>query len=218
MKAKIINIIFFFIIVTIIIFHFAIIKVETGNKKRILKSDDNVSISENHNTQQTELLLSGNNSQKNIVRHPGKSDIFREHENELVGKKFELRFNDILSGEKIDVNNYNGYIIVINFWATWCVPCVDEMPDIIKTFLKYKDKKVIFIGVSLDDNINKAKNYCERKGIKWYQYCDRKGWNCGLVDKWKIDGIPTLFILDKNGKLYTTEARDNLDEILQKMI
>ena len=67
-----------------------------------------------------------------------------------VGKPFDLEFTEAISGSEISMKGLKGKVVVIDFWATWCGPCVAEMPKMKKLYAEYKDKGVEFIGVSLD--------------------------------------------------------------------
>ena len=69
---------------------------------------------------------------------------------EAIGKPFELEFTDAIKGSTVSIKGLKGKVVVIDFWATWCGPCVAEMPTMKKLYAEYKDKGVEFIGVSLD--------------------------------------------------------------------
>ncbi|MFH1353455.1 MAG: TlpA disulfide reductase family protein [bacterium] len=116
---------------------------------------------------------------------------------EAVGKKFDLKFTDIISRKNISFSSNKDKIIIIDFWATWCGPCVRELPKIKNLYKKYKNKNVLFIGISLDKDKNKVIDFCKKNQIEWPQYYAGEGWNSYLVKKWSISGIPTLFALNK---------------------
>ena len=69
---------------------------------------------------------------------------------DAVGKPFDLEFTEAISGTDISMKGLKGKVVVVDFWATWCGPCVAEMPKMKTLYAEYKDKGVEFIGVSLD--------------------------------------------------------------------
>ncbi|MFH1958375.1 MAG: thioredoxin-like domain-containing protein [bacterium] len=137
---------------------------------------------------------------------------------EAVGKKFNLEFKDIISRKNISFSLNKDKIIIIDFWATWCGPCVAEIPKIKKLYNKYKNKNVLFIGINLDKNKDKVIDFCKENQIEWPQYYDGEGWNSDVVKKWGISGIPTLFALNKGNIIYSVEARGNLEKIIEELI
>ncbi|MGN6726093.1 MAG: redoxin family protein [Tepidisphaeraceae bacterium] len=143
--------------------------------------------------------------------------------NSKVGKPFELSFNDALTGKHIDMKDLKGKVVVIDFWATWCGPCVAEMPNMKKLYAQYKDKGVEFIGVSLDQpeaagGLAALKDFCAKQQITWPQYYQGNGWESKFSMSWGIQGIPTMFVVDANGNLADTEARGRLEEILPNLL
>jgi len=134
------------------------------------------------------------------------------------GKLFELKFTDQLTGKKIDLADLKGKIVIVDFWATWCGPCLMELPRMKKLYTKYKGQDVEFIGISLDKNIKKLKTFCKEKEINWPQYCEGNGWKTTLIQKWGINSIPRIFILDKQGKIYSADARGRIEEIIKRLL
>jgi thiol-disulfide isomerase/thioredoxin len=144
---------------------------------------------------------------------------FRQVED--IGKPFDLTFNDAIKGEPVSMKNLKGKVVVIDFWATWCGPCVAEMPKMKELYAKYKDQGVEFIGVSLDepgDGLDKLKTYVEENEITWPQYYMGNGWESEFSQSWGINGIPCLFIVDADGNLYSTEARGNLEVLIPELL
>lgn len=142
-----------------------------------------------------------------------------EWQKSITGKPFKLSFTDQLTGKKVSIQGLRGSVVVIDFWATWCGPCRAELPHMKELYEKYKSKGVEFIGISLDRDINTLKNFCKENGITWPQYCEQgKAWDTELSQEWKITGIPTIFILDKEGNIYSTKARGRLDTMIPELL
>ena len=116
-----------------------------------------------------------------------------------------------------------GKVVVIDFWATWCGPCVGEMPKMKELYAEYRDRGVEFIGVSLDQpaeqgGLASLKKFVKENGIKWPQYYQGKGWKGDFSVSWKINSIPRVFVVDQQGKLYSVNARGKLETIIPALL
>jgi thiol-disulfide isomerase/thioredoxin len=142
---------------------------------------------------------------------------------ESVGKPIELEFTDAIKGKPVSLKNLQGKVIVIDFWATWCGPCVAEMPNLKALYAKYHDQGVEFLGVSLDQSkeeggLDSLKEFVSRNEIPWPQYYQGKGWEGEFSSSWGIDSIPAMFVVDQGGKLVSVDAVGHLDEILTDLL
>jgi thiol-disulfide isomerase/thioredoxin len=142
---------------------------------------------------------------------------------EGIGKPFELNFKDAIGGEPIAMKDLKGKVVVVDFWATWCGPCVAEMPKMKELYAKYKPQGVEFIGVSLDQpesegGLSKLKAFVKENDITWPQYFQGEGWQSEFSGSWGINGIPTVFVVDTAGNLYSTEARGELEEMIPQLL
>ena len=117
--------------------------------------------------------------------------------NEDLKKYDGLTFLDA-ENNQLDLNDYKGNLILLNFWATWCAPCKKEMPslDLLQTHKKLNNLKIFPINVG-QDNIKKSSEFFEDLNIKNLKiYFDAP---ITLAKKFSLRGIPTSILFDKNG-------------------
>ncbi|WP_165072362.1 TlpA family protein disulfide reductase [Paludisphaera rhizosphaerae] len=142
---------------------------------------------------------------------------------ESIGKPFALEFTDAINGSNVSIAGLKGKVVVIDFWATWCGPCVAEMPRMKKLYAEYKDKGVEFLGVSLDQPEDKGglkalKEYVAKNEIAWPQYYQGNYWQSEFSSSWGINAIPALFVVDKDGNLASVEARHRLEALIPELL
>ena len=142
---------------------------------------------------------------------------------EGLNKPFKLEFNDAISGETVSMRNLRGKVVVIDFWATWCGPCVKEIPHMKELYAQYRDQGVEFIGVSLDKSeedggLDKLREYCDENDVNWPQYYQGDYWNSEFSTAWGINSIPAIFIIDRKGSLHSVNARGQLDDLIPELL
>jgi len=138
-----------------------------------------------------------------------------------IGQPFALEFTEAIGGSEISMKSLKGKVVVLDFWATWCGPCVAEMPKMKKLYAEYRDKGVEFIGVSLDQKeggLEKLKAFVKDKEIPWPQYYQGNGWESEFSSSWGINSIPAVFVIDQDGKVFSVEARGKLETILPQLL
>jgi peroxiredoxin len=124
-----------------------------------------------------------------------------------------------IKGNKIDLAKYKGDIVVIDFWATWCDPCMQEFPKFKNLYRKFKARGVQFIGVSLDDDIKDLSGFVEQEGIEWPQIFDGKRWKGIVPSLYHVQVIPMIFVLDRESKIrYIGSNTDNASQVLTTLL
>lgn len=118
---------------------------------------------------------------------------------------------DTLQGEKVTLSGLRGKIVVVNFWASWCLPCRVETPALQKSFEQYKDLDVVILGVNLtnQDLVSDVTAFVEEFDLTYPILLDRDG-QVGLL--YQISGIPTTFFIDRNGVIRTAVAGGPMSE------
>jgi len=120
-----------------------------------------------------------------------------------------------LEGKEVSLHDFEGKIVVLNFWATWCPPCRAEIPDFVETYNEYKDKGVQFLGVS-DDDVKSLNDFIKEYEINYPTLLD--GSKDTIMGKWGITAIPTTFVLNGSGEVFFNQVGMMSKDMLVKAI
>jgi len=120
-------------------------------------------------------------------------------------------------GKAVSLSSFKGKYVLIDFWASWCVPCRNENPNVVKAYNKYKDKGFTVLGVSLDAESAKAAwiKAIASDGIAWTQISDLNGWKSEAAALYGVTSIPQNFLIDPNGVVIGKNLRG--DDLQKKL-
>ena len=124
-----------------------------------------------------------------------------------VAPAFTLNRLDAAGG-KLDLASLQGKPVVVNFWASWCIPCKDEAPALQKTFEKYRSQGLVVLGVDAQDFRQDARRFMKRFGVTYPVVYDGSGSTLG---KWGVTGFPETFFIDRRGRLVGERIQGSID-------
>ena len=125
----------------------------------------------------------------------------------LLGNPIELA-GKLLDGSDFDWDSYQGKVVLIDFWATWCGPCIAEAPNVRKNYDLYHDLGFEVVGISLDTDKKALEAYLEKENVPWVNLFQAgTGWKHPLALKYGVSAIPTVLLVDRDGKVVSLRAR-----------
>ena len=140
-----------------------------------------------------------------------------------VGSKApDFTANDI-QGNSVKLSDLKGKIVVLDFWASWCIPCKKSMPHLIELYNQYKDTSFTIIGVNVDTEMKKLREFESdlNTDIPFTLIFDK---DSQIPPLYEVEGMPTTVVINKEGIIkykevgYTTELKDKLDKTIAELI
>lgn len=122
-----------------------------------------------------------------------------------------------LNAENFDEVTKSG-VVLVDFWATWCGPCVAEVPHVVETYEKLHGKGFEIVGISFDQDKGALTKFVEEHKMPWPQYFDGKGWQNQFGQEFGIQSIPTMWLVDKKGNLRDTNGREDFASKVEKLL
>ncbi len=144
----------------------------------------------------------------NIERVEAKQEASRKAlEAMMPGKPFPDFNEKDIYGQPLSIAKYKGQVVLVDFWATWCGPCMMELPNVLSTYAKYRSKGFDILGISLDKDVGALKDFIKQKQMPWAQYCDGQVWESKMALNYGVMGIPATYLLDGQGKIIGKDLR-----------
>ncbi len=138
----------------------------------------------------------------------------------LPGNEMEISGTN-LDGSAFDQKTLAGKVVLVDFWATWCGPCVAELPNVLAAWDKYHDRGFEVVGISLDQDRDALEGFLKEREIPWtilHEEPKGEGWQHPLATYYGITGIPTVILVGRDGKVITMDVRgEKLEEELSKL-
>jgi len=126
---------------------------------------------------------------------------------DLPGKPIEISGTTV-GGEKFDISQYKGKVVLVDFWATWCGPCIGELPNVLANYEKYHAKGFEVVGISLDENAEALTSFIEERQIPWVTlYQEGQGFENNNARYYGVSAIPTAILVNQEGNVVSLRAR-----------
>jgi thiol-disulfide isomerase/thioredoxin len=155
---------------------------------------------------------------KKHPEHPVAKQILQRRKTSKVGKPFAATLTK-LDGTKLTLpDDLLGKVVVIDFWAVWCKPCIATIPHMKALYAKYKSQGVEFVGISLDQDKKRLEAFVATNKMGWIHAFSGKAWSDPTARKYGIRGIPSIWVVGKDGKVVSDNARGRLPAIIEKAL
>jgi peroxiredoxin len=125
-----------------------------------------------------------------------------------------------LDAKDVKLSDFKGKVVLVNFWAVWCGPCQEEIPELVELYNTYHDKGFVIVGVSDPSDLNEIKSFVNEHKMNYPVVID----NGNISDEYNVTGFPTSFLINRDGKIvkkypgYSRGLRKNLEVLIQKLI
>ncbi len=136
---------------------------------------------------------------------------------ERMGQPLAIKFT-ALDGRKVELAKLKGKVVLIDFWATWCGPCVAEIPNVKAAYEKLNPKGFEVIGISLDEDKGALQAMVKHKQLPWPQFFESENSENRFAKEYGVNSIPAMWLVDKHGKLVDMNGRDDLVKKVERLL
>lgn len=133
-----------------------------------------------------------------------------------LGKEFDFRCTPLGFDRPLSLRDYRGKVVVINVWASWCIPCRAELGHLRDRYEKLHRDGLEVIGICLDENEENARRFIRESKLPWPQVIGEPARRLG--DEWGIEQLPVQFVVDRRGRLRSIDATGKLDQLVPELL
>ena len=127
----------------------------------------------------------------------------RQQQKALAVAPLDWKFTAV-DGTTVDLAQWRGKFVLVDFWASWCPDCLREMPEVVAAYRQYHDRGLEIVGVSLDTDHDALVAFTKKHAMPWPQEFDGQKWDSSYATKYGVRGIPEMWLLDRTGRVVAT--------------
>jgi thiol-disulfide isomerase/thioredoxin len=132
-------------------------------------------------------------------------------------KPLDLQYTAV-DGRVIDLTEMRGKVVLVDFWASWCSYCINEVPSVVAAYNQYHPRGLEIVGISWDDHLNWMLDFMNSQGMRWPQYFYPDHTGNSISRRYNVGTLPTLWLIDKHGCLVNVTCGRDLPAQVERVL